>query len=255
MADTHDYTIDATETSLDLLEMLADAPDPMGVTTLADRLGVSKSVVHNHLSTLRSRGYVLKRGGRYEPSLRSLSIGSQTRAKIPVYRSARQQLDNLAAASGETSVLFVLEETEGVPIYIAEATEGWSPRYREGERLPLHVNAPGKAILSSLPQDRIDDVLDAADLVAPTSATITEPAELKAALRSVRDDTVAFCRGEQYEGIVGVATAVSTSDTDRVAAIGVCGPVERLNGRYLEEDIAGQVLSTAKSIQVALTSR
>nr|WP_231896117.1 MULTISPECIES: hypothetical protein [Haloferax] len=35
--------------------------------------------------------------------------------------------------------------------------------------------------------------------------------------------------------------------------MGVCGPSSRLTGRYLEEDITGQVISTAKSIQVDLT--
>ncbi|MDS0277700.1 IclR family transcriptional regulator [Halomicroarcula sp. S1AR25-4] len=255
VTDTPNYTIDATETSLDLLETLVESAAPMGVTALADRLDVSKSVVHNHLSTLRARGYVVKRDSRYEPSLRPLDIGSRTRAALPVYQAARRHLDNLAAAADETTVLFVLEAQSGVPVYIAEASEGWSPQFHEGERLPLHVNAPGKAILASLSEDRVDDVLDETDLVAPTSATITEPGELKTALRGVRDDAVAFCRGEQYEGIVGVATPVTNDDADTVAALGVCGPVDRLSGRYLEEDITGQVLSTAKSIQVDLTGQ
>ncbi|WP_324760775.1 IclR family transcriptional regulator [Haloarcula sp. GH36] len=255
MSETPGYTIDSTETSLDLLETLVDSADPMGVTALADRLGVSKSVAYNHLLTLRTRGYVIKRGDRYEPALKSLDLGSRTRTAMPLYESARRHLDNLAAASGETTVLFVLEENSGVPVYIAEASEGWSPRFHEGQRLPLHVNAPGKAILASLSDERVDEILAATDLVEPTSATITQHDELKAALRGVRDDTVAFCRGEQYEGIVGVASPVTNNDVDRVAALGICGPVDRLNGRYLEEDITGQVLSTAKSIQVDLTGQ
>ncbi|MFC6976728.1 IclR family transcriptional regulator [Halomicroarcula sp. GCM10025709] len=255
MSDTPSYTIDATETSLDLLELLVQSADPMGVTALADRLGVAKSVVYNHLATLRERGYVVKRGDRYEPSLKPLDVGSQTRAAMPIYESARHHLDNLAAASGETTVLFVLEAGSGVPVYIAEASDGWSPRFHEGQRYPLHVNAPGKAILASLPEERVDEILAATDLVAPTEATITRRDELKATLRGVREDTVAFCRGEQYEGIVGAAAPVSVSDADCVAALGICGPVDRLSGRYLEEDITGQVVSTAKSIQVDLRSR
>ncbi|MFC7027399.1 IclR family transcriptional regulator [Halomicroarcula sp. GCM10025324] len=255
MPDDPDYTIDATETSLDLFETLVESPEPMGVTALADSLGVSKSVVHNHLSTLRARNYVSKHGAKYAPSLCTLYPGAKTLQGLPVYTAAKRHLDNLASASGETAVLFVLEESVGVPAYIAEALGGWSPRYVAGERLPLHVNAPGKAMLSALSADRLDEVLDDRDLVAPTSATITDPAELKRTLRGVRDEGVAFCRGEQFESIVGVAAPVTADEEGRMAALGVCGPVDRLHGRYLEEDITGQVLSTAKAIQVELTGQ
>ncbi|WP_336338363.1 IclR family transcriptional regulator [Haloarcula brevis] len=254
MADEPRYAVEATQTSVAILEALVDAAGPVGVTALSDTVGVSKSVAHNHLSTLRAAGYVVKRGEKYEPSLRPLALGERTREGLSFYQAAKEQLDNLAAATGETATLLVLEETAGVPVSIAEPEDGWSVPFRTGERLPLHVNAPGKALLASLPSDRVDAILSETDLVAPTSATIVDPDELTAELRRVRDDGIAFCRGEQYEGIIGVAAPLSEVGGDRVAALGVCGPVERLNGRYLREDITGQVLSTTKSIQVDLTS-
>jgi DNA-binding IclR family transcriptional regulator len=254
MTDEPRYAVEATQTSLAILEALVDSNDPVGVTELAETVGVSKSVTHNHLSTLRAAGYVVKRSEQYEASLRPLALGERTRDGFGFYQAAKQQLDNLAAATGETATLFVLEERGGVPVSISEPEDGWSAPFRAGERLPLHVNAPGKAILASLPGDRVDAILDGADLVAPTSATIVDPEDLTEELRRIRDDGVAFCRGEQYEGIVGVAAPLPQISGGRIAALGVCGPVERLNGRYLREDITGQVLSTTKSVQVDLTS-
>lgn len=254
MADEPQYAVEATETSLAVLETLVDTEGTMGVTALADRVGVSKSVVHNHLATLRAAGYVVKRGAQYDASLRTLTLGERTRADIDIYGVAKRKLDNLAAATGETTTLFVLEENAGVPVYIAEADDGWSPPFVEGERLPLHVNAPGKSILASLSADRVDAMLAETDLIAPTDATTTDPDDLVEELRRIRDDGIAFCRGEQYEGVVGVAASLPEIDGSRVASLGVCGPVDRLNGRYLEEDITGQVLSTTKSIQVDLTA-
>lgn len=254
MTDEPQYAVEATQTSLAILEALVDSNDPVGVTALADIVGVSKSVAHNHLSTLRAAGYVVKRSERYEASLRPLALGERTRDGFDFYQAAKQQLDNLAAATGETATLFVLEERGGVPVSISEPEGGWSAPFRAGERLPLHVNAPGKAILASLASDRVDRILDETDLVAPTSATIVDPEELTDELRQIRDDGVAFCRGEQYEGVIGVAAPLSQINGSRIAAMGVCGPVNRLNGRYLREDITGQVLSTTKSVQVDLTA-
>ena len=254
MTDEPRYAVEATQTSVAILEALVDAAGPVGVTELADIVGVSKSVAHNHLSTLRAAGYVVKRAETYEASLRPLALGERTRDGLGFYQAAKQQLDNLAAATGETAALFVLEETAGAPVSIAEPEDGWSVPFHAGERLPLHVNAPGKALLSSLPDDRVESILDETELAAPTDATIVDPDELTEELRRIREDGIAFCRGEQYEGIIGVAAPLSEVSGSRIAALGVCGPVERLNGRYLREDITGQVLSTTKSIQVALTS-
>ncbi|EMA27726.1 IclR family transcriptional regulator [Haloarcula japonica] len=254
MTDEPQYAVEATQTSVAILEALVDATGPVGVTELANTVGVSKSVAHNHLSTLRAAGYVVKRAEKYEASLRPLSLGERTRDNLSFYQAAKQQLDNLAAATGETTTLFVLEETAGVPVSISEPTDGWSVPFHAGERLPLHVNAMGKALLASLPSDRVDSILDETELIAPTDATIVDQDELTEELRRIRDDGIAFCRGEQYEGIIGVAAPLSDVSGNRVAALGIAGPVERLNGRYLREDITGQVLSTTKSIQVTLTS-
>lgn len=254
MDDTPEYAVEATGTSLSILEALVAHEEPLGVTALADRVGVSKSVVHNHLSTLRARGYVVKRSAGYEPSLRTLNLGNRTREKLPIYRDAKQALDNLATASGETTTLFVLEASAAVPAYISQPSNGWDPEFREGERLPIHVNAPGKSILASLSDDRVEEIVDGTKLHALTEATITDTDALEDQISRIRDDGIAFCREEQYEGIVGVAAPIYTGEADYVAALGVCGPVDRLSGRYLEEDVTGQVLSTAKSVQVTLTS-
>lgn len=255
MANNPRYTVDATETSLSVLEALVESDRPLGVTSLSDELGVSKGVVHNHLSTLKARGYVVKREGKYEPSLHLLDLGTRTRGRLPIYDVASEKVTNLAETTGETATLFVLENGTGVPVQIVEHPDSWSPPYREGERMPLHVNAPGKSLLASLPDDRVDAILEDEDLVTPTEATVTDADELESQLRRVRDDGVAFCRGEQFEGIVGVAAVIPTVSETPTAAIGICGPAARLNGRYLEEDITGQVLSTVKSVRIELAGK
>lgn len=254
MDDRPQYAIEATETSLAVFEALVTADGPLGVTALADEVGIAKSAAHNHLSTLQAGEYVVKRDGKYEPSLRSLAVGTRTRDRLPVFQDARAQIDNLAEATGETTALFVIEGNQAVPAYITEPPGGWSPPYREGERMPLHVNAPGKAILASLPDDRVEAILSKTTLSAPTQETITDVDVLREELAQIRDDRLTFSREEQFGGVVGVASPITRISGTRPAAIGVVGSAERLHGRYLEEDITGQVVSTANAIQVELSS-
>ncbi|ELY63239.1 transcriptional regulator [Natrinema versiforme] len=86
-----------------------------------------------------------------------------------------------------------------------------------------------------------------------TNNTLSTEQSLETERRSIRDNGIAFSRQEQFESVVGVETSFGLDEREPAAAIGVCGLLERLSGRYLQEDITGQVLSTAKSIQVELT--
>lgn len=254
MVENH-YTIEATLTSLDILELLVGSDEPLGVTAIADEVGVTKSAVHNHLSTLRTREYVVSQDGKYEPSLRVLSLGHRTRDGMNVHGGAREKLKNLAEATGETTMLCVMEEDKEVPVSIVETRDGWSPPFREGDRLPLHVNAPGKALLASLPDERVHDIRSAEQRSTAGDETTTGASSFSKEISRIRDDGISFSREEQYEGIVGVAAPIPETSGTRHAALGVAGPGERLSGRHLEEDITGLVVRTSKAVHVELAGK
>lgn len=246
-------TVEATANSFDVLETLVAATDPLGVTELADSVGLSKGVVYNHLGTLSELGYVQKTGSKYRPSLHLLALGSRTRADFEPFRAARNHVENLAQTTGEVAVLVIEEEGVGICTHIAADTDAWSPEYVCGERVPLHTTAAGKAILATFSEERVDEIVAQHGLPAVREQSISDRATLATELQQVRDNGIAFSREEQFDGIVGVGTSFGLDERGPAAAIGICGPLERLSGRYLKEDITGQVISTAKSIQVDLT--
>lgn len=75
------YPVKTTNRSLDIVETL-QAKGQMGVSELADKLDMSKSIVHNHLSTLEERGYVLSDDGTYGLSFKFLEIGGHQRQRL-----------------------------------------------------------------------------------------------------------------------------------------------------------------------------
>lgn len=245
--------VQATVNSFRILEQLLDAEQSMGVTELSDAVGLSKGVVHTHLGTLSELGYVRKDGRQYVPSLGLLKLGEDARDRLPVFAEARHHVENLARVTGEVATLFVEEDGLGVCVYTALGTGPWTPEYTCGSRIPLHVNAPGKAILASHDRDRVDDIIEEHGLTRMTTETVTIPETLYSELGKVKESGVSFCKGEQFPDVVGVATTIELNERGPEAAVGICGPSSRLSGRYLEEDITGQVISTAKSIQVELT--
>lgn len=247
-----EYPVEATATTVRVIDALYEA-GTAGVTELADRLDLSKSAVHNHLSTLERLEFAINEGGRYRLSLRFLDYGTGVRDSLPVVAAGREEVDSLASQSGATAFLVVPEFDTAVYAYVAagQQTEGEPPRSRTGSRIPLHACAPGKAILATRSTDDVETYLDGQSLSDRTDRTITDREELRRELRSVRDRGIAFDRGEAIAGINAVAAPITNGDT-AVGAMGVSAPATNLSGKRLQEDLPGLVLNHVTTLELAL---
>jgi len=247
MRDTDTVAVQATATSFRIVEELYDR-DGSGVTELADALDVSKSAVHNHLSTLCDLGYVKNVEGTYELTHQFLQIGFKTRERNPVYHAARSEIRMLARNTGAIANLVVPEDAEAVYLHRIGARDH---PVAVGDGVRLHAAAAGKAILASRSRERVDEYVSRYGLDRETDRTVTDPATLRAELRSIRDRNIAFDRGELDENWQCVASPVVV-DGDPVGAVSVSGPSDEMQGKRLEEDTAGLVSSAAKTIELEL---
>ena len=98
---------------LDILELLAVASTPLGVSEVARRLGMPKSSAHMLLATLEQRGYVIDHPDRrfaLHPAF--ISPGSTWVGGFsgPLLRIARSVMHRLVAATGESALLARLRE-------------------------------------------------------------------------------------------------------------------------------------------------
>jgi DNA-binding IclR family transcriptional regulator len=243
-----DYPVGATHTTARIVHALVPVADA-GVTELADEVGVSKATVHNHLATLERLGIVHATNGRYRLGLKLLDVGMRVRDGMEIPTVARPEVTALSESSGESAAVVVPEDDEAVYADVRDADRN-DRRVRLGSRVPLHATAGGKALLAYESPDAVDAYCDAG-LSRHTGRTVTDPADLRAELRSVADRGIAYDRGEYFEGMRGVAAPIR-GDDGVVAAVEVLGPGERLSGKRLEEDLPGLVLSAAKSVELEL---
>jgi len=247
MGNSDTVTVQATATSLRIVEELYER-DGGGVTELADALDVSKSAVHNHLSTLCALGYVTNVDGSYELTHRFLRIGFGTRERNPVYQAARGEVRMLARNTNAVANLVVPEGPNAVYLHRIGARDHPVP---VGGSVRLHAAAAGKAILAHRSADAVDEYVARHGLDRKTARTVTDPATLRSELRSIRDRNIAFDRGELDEDWQCVASPVVV-DGDPVGAVSVSGLSDEMQGKRLEEDTAGLVSSAAKTIELEL---
>lgn len=249
MGDDNGFTVQATATSFRILEVL-HARTISGVTEIADELEVSKSAVHNHLSTLCSLGYVQNVDGQYELTHQFLKLGLKTRNRNPVYQEAKDELRTLSQHTNAVVNLVVPQQAYGV--YLLRVGGDTHP-IAEGDYVDLHTIAAGKAILAFWTRDEVEEYVEQHGLSPHTERTVTDPTTLQSQLRSIRDRRIAFDRGELSEAWQCVASPI-VIDGEPVGAISVSGRSDRMQGKRLEEDAAGLVTSAAKSIQLRMLS-
>lgn len=243
--------VKSVRTTISILSALEDA-DGSRISELASRVETTKGTVHNHLATLREEGYVVKRGDQYYLGSRLVRFGAAVRERSPLYRRSEGELQSLAQSTGESACIAV--EEEGYVVYqriVPELSET-QRLITEGDRMPLHCSALGKCLLAGYSNDEIRSYLEWCNENGLSERAIDDGDELVGEIKTVREQNLAFSRGEYDEDLYEVATSVQIGSTGARGAVGVFGPKERMSGKSLQQDTAGLVLNAAKRIEVAI---
>jgi DNA-binding IclR family transcriptional regulator len=220
-----------------------------GATELARALELPKSTVHNHLKTLERLGFLVPEDGHYRLGTKYLQLGREARNGRELFVHGRETLEQLEAETGTYGQL-VVEENGRSAILLSTRWEGGGPtgRHVYPTHAALHTNAPGKAILAHLDDDRVTEIVDRHGLPSRTNRTVTDPDALREELGVIRQRGYAVDWGEMLEGMVGVAAPIVTEE--RVyGAIGSYGPSNEIQPQIDAGDLPALVTQKADAIR------
>lgn len=244
-------TIGAVETAFEVVETL-EKVDSMGVSEVAEKLGIPRSTAHIYLKTLESEGYVTNNSGQYCLSLRFLKHGGRARNRLKLYRAAKEHVDRLADETGEVGNLGAEERGQRVLVYKSEVQDAIYDNTPTGEYTNLHWTALGKAILAHLPPERADEIIDEYGLPEQTQHTITDRDELEDELEMIREQGYSVEDEERREGVVAIAVPIQDKeDPETVYAISISGPTKRIkSGSEANPEFIEDVQQAANVIEL-----
>lgn len=224
-------TIAAVEAALVLLDAFEGA-EPVRLLDLHVRTGLSNSRLLRLLGTLEACGYVVNAGrGMHALGPKAYRLGWALRDSLaPMLNIVRPALDRAVADTDATAFFSILRGKERVVIAKSEPSQGVRYVVEEGQIRPLHVGATGRVILAHLPLETIEAILSAGPLVALTHSTMTDPAELRAALDAIRTDGYALSLGEATTQAFAVAVPV-LAGTRVIGAMSLAGPLSQCEAR------------------------
>lgn len=223
------------------------------VTEIASGMDVAKSTVHRHLTTLHDLGYVVREGNEYRLSFRFLDLGIQVRERREEYRQMKTTARDLADETGELVSFVVEEKGAGVFLYRERGDQGVESAAHIGKRVSLHSIAAGKALLASLPQERIEEIVETHGLPAETEKTVTDRETLMEELEEIADNGVAHSVGEHTVGLASVGAPVVSPEGEVIGGLSVAGPTHRMADDRFHEEIPHQLLSRINEFELNIT--
>ncbi|MGY2001463.1 IclR family transcriptional regulator [Blastococcus sp. SYSU DS1024] len=208
-------TVQSIERAAAILQVIAGARNALGVTEIAETVGLAKTTTHGLLRTLLHVGFVAQDRvtGRYTVGPGLLRLGSSLDVN-ELRARASNWADALAARSGHTVRLATLAgEDEVVVVHHVFRPDDSAQVLEVGVALPARTTGLGKVLLAHAPGPRAAR--------PATDGRATELAEVRARGWAAE-------RGEHEPGRGCIAAPVRGPGGPVVAALGVSGPVTSL---------------------------
>lgn len=232
---------------LQIITMIADSGESLGITDLANALDIDKSSASRLVKTLVNYGYLQQESGsrRFVLGKHIYEIGWHLINRMPIREKARPYLFRLMRDTGECSHTAIYSEGKALVIDDVEGAAKLRVVGGVGRMIPLHCTAVGKGLLafSNLPLPPTLEV--------HTNRTITDPVELEEHLQYVRALGYAFDDEENDAGVRCIAAPVYGMTGNVIATIGISGPTVRITDDRVHS-LAGMVKQAAAELSTEL---
>jgi DNA-binding IclR family transcriptional regulator len=217
---------------------------------IAAEIDQSTSATKTYLDRLEEIAYVVEQDGTYRNGLKFLDIGERVKYNTGIFDIVAEEVDKLAAESGELALFSVVEHGQNVLLYKAHGEDAIQTTHEIGLREPMHCSGLGKAILAELPDERVERIVDRHGLAQFTEQTITDRETLFETLDETRDRGYALDMEEAKPGMRCVAASVSSENSPLHGAVSIAAPKSRMQGDRLETEIPELVKGAANVIEL-----
>lgn len=237
---------------IDVLRCFSTGEPLVGVTEIAQQVGLHKSSVSRLLATLESEGWVEQdpTTRKYQLGLGLIAIAGPLLANLNVRQVAHPYLQQLAAATRETTVLAVWEDSAAVTVEQIASDRTVKHTSPLGSRYSSTGSATVQVFLSDMTPDAAWELIEDGHIRLQDGWT----EELtRQRLLDIRDRGYATNLRETFEDEIGIAAPVYDHHKKVVAAVLIAAPAYRIDA-HTTDQLIEQCRSTAATISTRMGS-
>ncbi|WP_269524637.1 IclR family transcriptional regulator [Coraliomargarita parva] len=215
------HTIPAVDKSLKLLQVLAEASEPMTSAQLARKLEITPSTCYRILQTLVGRDWL--RGtsnGAFTFSAGMFPLLKPLSDYQKLFESLGAPLRSMVDQTGLTAKISVKQGDVASTVYRVESPRPLSPSFKVGGSFSLAYGSSGACLMAELADEEVDRIL------SECSSEIwayQKPEDVWARIRSVRDTGVCLDCGMYQPSVYGLSVSVHNRDQRGFAALSLIG--------------------------------
>ena len=240
--------IQSLDRAMKILSRIADHGS-MGVTVLAQELGVNKSTISRLLNTLRAHDMVQidPRTSKYRLGFRILYLSESIKSNLNVIEIARPFISKLSQDVNESvhlcvlnnNCVYVVDQVCSNKVYNLSATVGMIE--------PFHCSSVGKCILAYQQPETISMLLNNYELTRYTENTITDTDTLLNHLNEIRNQGYSIDDEEMAIGVYCISVPIFDYRNSVRYSIGISGPKISRSPAVMKKIIL-RMMSAAKDI-------
>ncbi len=238
------YTVPAVERTVRVLQALIQHNRGASLTQLVNETGIPKSSLFRILVTLNQHQLVVEDPERqtFTLGMKLVEWGSAVLDRVDLKSVAHPHLVKMAAQTGQSFYLAVLDDYEVILVDRADTPDIWRIVTRLGLRSPVHCTASGLAIIAEVTEEQLDEMVKRKGLTRFTSKTITTKKGLSNKLAEIRRLGYACADGDFKTDLYALAVGIRDHRGKIVASLMTA----------LHRDIARSNKKLVKSLIVAL---
>jgi len=245
--------IQSLERAIGILNLFRLSGRPLGISEMAEKLGLAKTTVHGLVSTLEKNGFLLKDAAtrKYRLGFALFELGSLQMADLEINQRVFHPLHRLANQHNRLCRAAIWDRGS-ILVTMTAQPQGHETTARQfGPRLPGYCTALGKAILGHMQPAELKAYLAKNELIAYTPNTITDRRALAKDLQKSRARGYSISRQEVLLHQVGIGAPLFESGGRVVGAISMRLEVEDLDTDFMTT-AANALVRTAFQISVEM---
>ena len=241
--------IQSVQRAAQILAVLGSGTPRLGVTEIADRVGLAKPTVHGLLRTLEAHELVAQDPdtGKYSLGPGVLQLGNAYLDGSDLRARSLRWAESLAERACEAVWVATLSGSRVIVLHHVFRPDNTVQILEVGAAIPWHACALGHAIVAFLPEAHRARALTG-ELAPLTGRTKTTKTALNRALAQARQRGYAVEDQEATVGDAGIAAPIMSRDSVVAGAIGVVGAADRLLVPGTRDELVRAVGEAARAV-------
>ena len=248
------YLVPGLERGLRVLEALAEAGRPLGLTEIGARLGLTRSSIFRLTYTLRHMGFLEEVEGAkgFRLGARVLNLGFAYLTAQDIIETARPELELLRDRTGVTTHLAIRDGAEVLYLSCIQTRTGFLSNMNVGSRMPAHATPMGWLLMADLSPREVAQLFVHVPLTPLTAQTPADLGALTASIGEAAATGHVVSRGAMEPGGSSIAAPVFGRDGKVAAAIDISGPDSAFDLAEMDRSYVPEVRAAASRISARL---